>query len=78
MPVRMLRTERIAIEGGRSVRWYREGEIVNLPESLALALIRDGIATDKLAVDVKPEEELPLAHQPKAIFKPSKKREYRG
>jgi hypothetical protein len=43
----MLRTERIAIDG-RSVRWYREGEIINLPEALATALIRDGIATDKL------------------------------
>lgn len=78
MPVRMLRTERIAIEGGRSVRWYREGEIVNLPEPLALALIRDGIATDKLAVEAQPEADLPLGHQPKAIWKPSKKREYRS
>lgn len=75
MPVRMLRTERIAIDG-RSVRWYREGEILNLPELLALALIRDGIATDKLSVEPKLEE-LPLAHQPKNILKPSKKREYR-
>lgn len=77
MPVRMLRTERIAIDG-RSVRWYREGEIINLPEVLATALIRDGIATDKLTDEPKQDAELPLAYQPKVILKPSKKREYRG
>ena len=75
MPVRMLRTERIAIDG-RSVRWYREGEIINLPEALATALIRDGIATNKLTPESS--QELPLAHQPKVILKPSKKREYRS
>lgn len=68
MPVRMLRTERIAIDG-RSVQWYREGDIINVPEPLAAALIRDGIATDVLIL----EPEMPSAHQPKVQYKPKKR-----
>lgn len=72
MPVRMLRTERIAIDG-RDVRWYREGEILHLPESLAAALIRDGIATGKLTPEDQ-DETFPAAHQPKAQYKNPKRR----
>lgn len=71
MPVRMLRTERIAIDG-RSVQWYREGDIINVPEPLGAALIRDGIATDKLTTEPQ-EESMPSAHQPKVQYKPKKR-----
>lgn len=75
MPIRMLRTECIAVDGIH-VRWYREGDIVHVPHSLAAALIRDGIATENL--DKQDSKEMPLAHTPKAQMKQGKKREYRS
>jgi hypothetical protein len=79
MTIRLLRTERIAVDG-LSVRFYRAGDILNVPAPLAAALIRDGIATSDLQPPQKPEPkyELPLAHTPKQQFKPNKKREYRS
>lgn len=74
MPIRILRTERIAVDGV-SVRWYRVGDILHVPDSLAAALIRDGLATADLnpKADSK-EQELPLAHTPKAEMRPKKRR----
>ena len=74
--VRMLKTERIAIDGLNS-RLYKVGEIVHLPQALADALIRDHIATEKLhaeepKTEAKPEPKpvapLPLAHEPKREY----------
>jgi hypothetical protein len=80
MLIRMLVAERVAANG-RDVRWRKEGEILDLPDSLAESMIRSGTASASLLA----EEENPLAHQPKAEIahqpkaqvKPTKKREYR-
>lgn len=67
MRIRLLQHQRIAADG-INVKWHKTGEVLDLPEPLATALIRDRLAENPDA--------LPEAVQPKVVIKPGKKQEY--
>jgi hypothetical protein len=90
MIVVLLQNQRIA-KDGLDVRWYQEGQEIDLPQALAEGLIRDGLAKEPSDVvepqprlieepagEISPEAvESAQAEDAKRPVKAAGKREYR-